>query len=104
MFGKIIGIATIAGLGLLGGCATPYPTGVAFTDTKLPIHATSLGDRPHKTGVAECTSILSLIATGDCSIEAAKLNGDITKVHHVDWDAHNILGIYGKYKVMVYGE
>ncbi len=41
---------------------------------------------------------------GDASIDAAKRNGKITKVHHVDWQVENILGIIGKYKVIVYGE
>ena len=51
-----------------------------------------------------CTSILSMVATGDASIEAAMKNGGITKVHHVDWQAKNILGIYGEFKTTVYGE
>lgn len=98
-------ISAMAGsLALLSGCASNYPIGGAFTDVTLPIHATELGGRPHKTGTAECTSILSLVSQGDCSIEAAKQNGGITKVHHVDWKAHNILGVYGKYQVIVYGE
>ena len=97
-------ITAVASLGVLGGCATPYPVGMIYTAEKLPYHATSIGSRPHKVGTAECTSILSLIATGDCSIETAKRNGSITKVHHIDWDANNILGVYGKYKTVVYGE
>jgi len=31
-------------------------------------------------------------------------NGNITKISHVDWEAKNILGIIGNYKVTVYGE
>jgi len=45
--------------------------------------------------------LLCQTAIGDCSIEAAKKNGGITKVNNVDWDANNILGIYGSYKVIV---
>ncbi len=47
---------------------------------------------------------LGMVAIGDASIEAAKKNGGITKVHHVDWAVENILGIIGKYRVTVYGE
>jgi hypothetical protein len=31
-------------------------------------------------------------------------NGGITKIHYIDWDVKNILGIIGTYKVTVYGE
>jgi len=31
-------------------------------------------------------------------------NGNISKIHHVDWDVENILGVYGVYTVTVYGE
>ena len=56
-----------------------------------------------KVGKATCQSILSLVATGDCSIEAAKKNAGITEVTHVDWKANNILGIIGTYTVTVHG-
>ena len=31
-------------------------------------------------------------------------NGDITKVHSVDWKAENTLGVIGKYECIVRGE
>jgi len=66
--------------------------------------ATSNSGVSSKTGEAQCISVLGLVAVGDCSIEAARKNGGITKVNTVDWDARNILGIYGTYKVIVSGE
>ena len=87
----------------LMGCATPYPMGSAYTNVKLPIIATSASESP-KVGTAECRSYLGLFATGDASIDAAMKNGGIKKIHHVDWEADNILGIIGKYKIIVYGE
>jgi len=57
-----------------------------------------------KVGTSEATSILGMVATGDASIEAAKNNGGITKVSHVDFNSDNILGVYGKYTTTVYGE
>jgi len=45
-----------------------------------------------KVGTATCTSIL-WFAWGDASLDAAMKNGGITKIHHVDWNAFNILGI-----------
>ena len=57
-----------------------------------------------KVGVAECTSILALVATGDASIEAAAKNGNIKEIKYVDWHVENILGVYGKYTTTVYGD
>lgn len=85
------------------GCATPYPWGALYTELKLPISAESDG-QSLKVGTAECTSILGWVATGDASYEAAMKNGGITKVNHADWEAKNILGIIGNYKLTVYGE
>ncbi|NIR62256.1 MAG: hypothetical protein GWN00_00465, partial [Aliifodinibius sp.] len=57
-----------------------------------------------KTGVSEATSILGIVATGDASIDAAMKNGGITKIHHVDFHSTSVLGIYAKFKVIVYGD
>jgi hypothetical protein len=99
----LIGIIALSGA-LLTGCATPYPMGQFYTELKLPVDVTSNGSNSPKVGYAECESFFGLIATGDASIETAKRNGGITKVHHVDWEVENILGVIGKYKVVVYGE
>lgn len=98
-----IAIALIAA-GMLAGCATSVPLGGLYTELKLPVTDTGNGGNGSKTGTAECMSVLGLVATGDCSIQAAKKNGGITKVNHVDWDARNILGIIGNYKTVVHGE
>jgi hypothetical protein len=89
---------------MLMGCATMIPIGGLYTGTKLPFMATSNSGVSSKTGEAQCTSVLGLVAVGDCSIDTAKKNGGITKVNNVDWDVKNILGIYGTYKVIVSGE
>lgn len=100
---KILYVGMLAGLGMMSGCASPVPMGALYTELKLPVTATGNGaDRKH--GVAECKSVLGLVATGDCSIETAKKNGGITKVSTVDWEGKNILGIFGEYKLHAYGE
>ncbi len=86
------------------GCATSYPIGTLYTELKLPVTATANNGTATKVGTAKCISVLALVAIGDASIEAAKKDGGITKVHHVDWEVENILGVIGKYKVTVYGE
>jgi hypothetical protein len=45
-----------------------------------------------------------VFATGDASITAAATNGGITKIHHVDHETLNILGIYARYVTVVHGE
>jgi hypothetical protein len=95
--------AVLIVMSFLVGCATTYPIGTLFTEVKLPTEATG-ANAGSKVGTSQCISILALIAMGDASIEAAMKNGGITKIHHVDWSAKNILGIYGEYKTTVYGQ
>lgn len=97
----ILGCAAV--VGLLSGCATPYPVGSIFTELSLPAAATGHGTYS-KVGRSKCQSILTLVAVGDASIEQACKNGGITKIHHVDWKARNILGVIGDYECIVYGE
>lgn len=97
-------VLTVCVIFMLMGCATIIPIGNIYTAAKLPVTATSNSGTSLKTGEAQCTSILGMVAFGDCSIDTAKKNGGITKVFHVDWDVKNILGIYGTYKVIVSGE
>lgn len=98
----VVGVLLVAVV--VSGCATSYPVGGLYTKLALPTMVGDQNAKAVKTGVAECISILTLVATGDVSIQTAMKNGGITKIHHVDWDVENILGIIGKYKVTVYGE
>jgi len=99
----MVTMAIVAVMSFLAGCATPFPIGLAYTEVQLPCQATS-GSQSLKTGTSECVSILGLVATGDASIEAAMKDGGIQVIHHIDWNAKNILGIYGVYTTTVYGE
>ena len=77
--------------------------GGVFTDAKYGWNATSnTGMMKH--GEAMAQSVLGLVATGDASISAASAAGGITKIHHVDYHAWSILGIYAKFTTHVYGE
>ncbi len=88
---------------LLTGCASVLPTGIVYTEIKAPVAAGEPGAYS-KVGVSKATSILGLVATGDASIKAAMENGRITRIKYVDYDAKNILGIYGEYTTTVYGD
>ena len=101
----VCGVAVVAMAALFTGCASSHPIGVIYTDVKLPEAATSnAAGAKEKVGVSTCQSIIACVAQGDASIQAAMKNGGITKIHHVDWEANNILGIIGNYKCTVYGE
>ena len=95
-------LTVVCGL-FVTGCASSVPVGSFYTNLKLPVTATD-NSVSTKVGMSESFSCFGLVATGDSSIETAKKNGGITKVSHVDWEAENILGFFGKYKVTVYGE
>lgn len=97
-------VSLAVALCFLTGCATAMPKGALYTELKLPVTATGESGKNLKVGTAECMDVLGLIATGDASIAAAMRNGGITKVVYVDWEAKNILGIIGNYKVVVYGQ
>jgi len=92
---------------LLSACgaamATSPVTGMLYSDVKGPLAVTS-NIEYIKIGEASCESILGLVARGDASISAAMKDGKITKIHHVDYHSENILGIYAKFTVTVYGE
>jgi len=96
-------IGLIAFIPMLIGCASAYPIGGLYTELKLPIAAES-DAKALKSGTSECMSVLGLVAIGDASLNTAMRNGNITKISHVDWEAKNILGIIGNYKLTVYGE
>jgi len=89
---------------MLNGCATPFPYGMIYTEVKAPVSAGDNGLSYSKTGVSKATSILGLVALGDCSIKTAAANGNIKTIKYVDYDAKNILGIYGEYNTTVYGD
>ena len=100
---KLFGIFILASL--LSSCAyvAAPATGVLYTDVKAPLAVTS-NSGSSKVGTGEVTSILGIVATGDASIESAAKSAGITKIHHVDYEAMSILGLYAKYTVVVYGE
>ena len=96
--------------------STMMMTGCGFTSPVIPGYGlvssfkapldieydqTDLGTRQ---GRAEVTSILGIVTTGDCSIEAASKNGGIRTVKHADYEYFNVLGIYSKYTTIVYGD
>jgi hypothetical protein len=101
--GLILGLAVLAAFA--SGCASTYPVGSAWADLKVPVNVVATGPIPetNKVGVATCKSFFGVYASGDASLETAMKNGKITKVHYMDWEVKNILGI-AKYRLVVHGE
>lgn len=100
---KLLAIVFLASF--LSGCAfvAAPTTGLIYTDVKAPFAVTD-NEGSSKVGTGEITSILGIVATGDASIDAAAKSAGITKIHHVDYQAMSVIGIYAKYTIMVYGE
>ena len=86
---------------VLSSCAIS-PVGFVYTDTTLPVTATSAVSGG-KVGTATSTTYLGLWAEGDASIDAAKKNGGISTVSSVDEKVHSILGIITTYTTTVRG-
>ena len=101
-------IAVLCSAVYLTGCAavaTSPVLGVLHTDVKAPLAVGSPGSGAEVLkGEATAVSILGMIAKGDASIETAAKSAGITKIHHVDYHSENVLGIYAKFTVTVYGE
>jgi TRL (tRNA-associated locus)-like protein len=89
---------------LLTGCAMGHaPVTAPITlNERGPVSAGSAAGQS-KVGRATAVGIV-LFAQGDASISAAMANGGITRIHHVDHETFNILGLYAKYTTIVYGE
>lgn len=99
---KLFGLFVLAAL--FTGCASQVPIGLVVTDNTLPLQVGDASAKCTKVGTATSQSYLSMVAVGDCSIEAAAKNGGITKINHADWKVKNILGFIGEYTTTVYGE
>ena len=95
------------------GCATTHcriwkvtrKDGVVFgfTDHDLDIEFENTKIAGTKSGRAEVTSVLGLFSFGDASSTTAAANGGITTIDHADYEHFNILGIFQKTTVVVYG-
>ncbi|HFD13417.1 MAG TPA: TRL-like protein family [Crenotrichaceae bacterium] len=97
-------VGVMVGAALLTGCATNQPIGAVYTDLALPVQATDEHGSYSKVGRSTCISYVAMVAQGDCSVNAAKRDGGITSVHHMDWRVHSLLGIISRYELSVYGD
>ncbi len=104
---KIKSMSVLAGALMLlsSSCAMVQSplTGTIYTDLSYPLAVTeNAGSSKVGTGVAK--SVFGAIAIGDASVQTAAKSAGITKIHHVDVKAFNILGVFATYTIFVYGE
>lgn len=98
-------VASVAGLtGCLGAPVVP-PYGIVYTNYKAPLDVdydpTTIGG---KDGYSQTESVLGLVAWGDASGAAAAEDAGIKTIHHADYEYFNVLGVYQRYRTVVYGE
>ncbi|HLC16220.1 MAG TPA: TRL domain-containing protein [Thermodesulfovibrionia bacterium] len=94
---------------ILSGCIqAPVvpPMAILYTGIEAPLDVdfnnTDLGK---KEGEASCTSIMSMVAWGDCSTRKAAENGSITTIKHSDYKFNNyVLGFVQILTIRVYGD
>jgi len=103
-FKAMIVAVSLSTLAVLTGCATSVPLGLVYTSAQLPVTVGTGDMKFSKKGEAKCQSILGLFASGDASINAACAEAKITKVAWVNQEVVNVLGVYGSYKTVVFGE
>lgn len=104
MRGWICAVLAVS-LAVLAGCVSPQTPVLAaiVIDQKGPVAVGDFNVNSPKTGRASAEGIL-LVGFGDASIKAAAAQAQITRVHYVDSNCLNVLGIYAKYETIVYGE
>lgn len=103
----VVGLAGAA-LAFSGCISAPFvpPVGMAFTQIKAPLdldNANTPASCP-KRGKAAASCVLGLFAFGDASTAEAARDGGLKTIQHADYEFFNILGIYQKTTVVVYGD
>lgn len=95
----------VSTLVVLQGCTWPNAPVLAplVISQKGPVAGFDVNVKGTRVGRASAEGII-LVGYGDASISAAKISGNITKIHHVDSEVMNIFGIYSQYETVVYGE
>ena len=103
---KIVPFACACVMAFVSGCiVAPFqpPMGVVSV-VKAPLSTEGDFSASPKYGESSSVSILGIAATGDCSIDAAVKSAGLKKINHIDYGYLNIIGVFQKTTVYVYGE
>jgi hypothetical protein len=102
---KLLFVAAIAAIA--SGCVMTGPSNACAPitlDVQSPDMSFVDNDvKPAKMGTATASGVICF-CEGDASLKAAMNNGNITKVHHVDYKVRNIFGFVGSTTTIVWGE
>ena len=102
---KLLFVAAIAAVA--SGCVITGPSNASapiMLDVQSPDMSFVDNDvKPAKMGTATSSGIICF-TEGDASLKAAMNNGNITKVHHVDYKVKNIFGVVGSSTTVVWGD
>ncbi|MCJ7764476.1 MAG: TRL-like family protein [Thiovulaceae bacterium] len=96
--------ALLAAAALFTGCAVHPTVGVIYQNIEAPVTATGNAEGIKTGNSDQCTSILGLIATGNCSVESAKTNSGITDVSSVDYQITSYFSVYSTGKTVIKGK
>jgi hypothetical protein len=81
------------------------PAGIFYASIEAPqslsINGQHVGSRR---GEASCSSVLMLVAWGDCSAHAAAEDGGISALQHLDYSYTNVLLFYQRLTTVAYGD
>ena len=102
---KLMAVAALAAVA--SGCVMVSPTH-AYSPLMLDVGSPDTGFidnsvKPVKKGVATASGIICF-TEGDASIKAAMEQGEIKKIHHIDYKVKSIFGIIGSTTTIVWGE
>lgn len=98
--------AALAAVMIVGaGCTVANAPVIAplGLDMKGPVAVGDVSAGSTSVGRSQAIGII-LVGVGDASISAAAKEGNISRIHHVENDTLNILGIYSRYETVVYGQ
>lgn len=103
---RMVILAGAVACAAFSGCVSaPFqpPLGL-ISSTEAPLSTDGNWKVGKKSGSACAKSIMGLYAWGDCSITAAAANGGLKRVDFADYRYDNVIGIWQKVTVTVYGE
>ena len=100
----------------LSGCAIAYkapvkpPLGILYSNYTVPVTTDFDGTPATSPKVGKASSGYILIplfgdfAFDDAGIKKAAANGGINKIHYAEHEFYSVLGIFGTFCTIVYGE
>jgi len=102
---KMIACFALLAIGAAGCLCAPFqPPPAIVADYSAPLSTEGNWKTGSKTGKAEAICVLGIVATGDCSLNAAIKDGGLKSVSYADYDYFNVLGIYQRVTVKVVGD